>query len=200
MIVIPAGPFLMGAALETVDLPEFLIARYPVTNADYLRFVQATGHRPPKHWSKEGFPPELARHPVVFVSWEDAVAYTRWAGARLPSEAEWEKAARGLDGRVYPWGDAFTAENCNASEAGTDGTRPVDAHPGGASPYGILDMAGNVWEWTTTYYQDNEQWRVLKGGAWDYQGRKDTRCASRIYFAPTFRNGAVGFRCCWDRD
>ena len=198
MIVIPAGPFLMGAMLETIELPEFLIARYPVTNVDYLHFVQATGHRPPKHWSKEGFPPELARHPVVFVSWEDAVAYTRWAGARLPSEAEWEKAARGTDGRVYPWGNEFVAENCNASEASSDGTRPVDAHPGGASPYGVMDMAGNVWEWTTTYYQDNEQWRVLKGGAWDYQGLKDTRCASRVYFAPTFRNAAVGFRCCRD--
>jgi len=198
MILIPAGPFLMGEALETVELPEFFIARYPVTNADYLRFVEATGHRSPDNWPAGGFPPERARHPVVFVSWEDAVAYSQWAGARLPSEAEWEKAARGSDGRVYPWGNEFIAENCNTSESKTDGTRPVDAHPGGASPYGVMDLAGNVWEWTTTYYKDNEEWRVLKGGAWDFKGIKDTRCAYRVYFRPTFRNGAVGFRCCRD--
>jgi len=200
MILIPAGPFRMGATLETVDLPEFLIARYPVTYADYLRFVETTGHRPPKHWPTAGFPPELARHPVVFVSWEDAVAYTQWADTRLPSEAEWEKAARGVDGRVYPWGSEFVAENCNTSESKTDGTRPVDAHPGGASPYGVMDMAGNVWEWTTTRYHDDEQWRVLKGGAWDFKGAGDARCAARVYFQPAFRNGAVGFRCCRDSD
>jgi formylglycine-generating enzyme required for sulfatase activity len=197
-ILIPAGSFLMGEKLQTVELPEFYIAKYPVTNADYFRFVQASGHRRPDHWLREGsYPPELARHPVVFVSWEDAVAYAEWAGGRLPSEAEWEKAARGTDGRLYPWGNEFIAGNCNTSESATDGARPVDAHPGGASPYGVVDMAGNVWEWTITPYEDDEPWRVLKGGAWDYKGLKDTRCAARVYFQPTFRNGAVGFRCCW---
>lgn len=197
-IVIRAGPFQMGEKLQRVELPEFRIARYPVTNAQYFRFVKATGHRRPDHWLGGGdYPPELARHPVVFVSWEDAVAYTAWAGARLPAEAEWEKAARGTDGRLYPWGNEFIAENCNTSESGTDGVRPVEAHPGGASPYGLMDMAGNVWEWTATNYEDDEQWRVLKGGAWDYKGLKDARCAARVYFRPTFRNGAVGFRCCW---
>lgn len=198
-IVIPAGPFLMGDLPHPIELPEFRMAKYPVTNAEYQDFVRATGHRPPDHWSKDGsYPPELARHPVVFVSWESAVAYTEWLGARLPSEAEWEKAARGTDGRLYPWGDEFIAANCNTSESGTDGTRPVDAHVSGASPYGIIDMAGNVWEWTATHYDDEEQWRVLKGGAWDYKGIKDTRCAFRVYFRPNFRNSAVGFRCCWN--
>lgn len=200
MILIPAGSFLMGPQLETVELPAFLIARYPVTHADYRRFVDASGHRAPKSWTHEGFPPELARHPVVFVSWEDALAYTQWADARLPSEAEWEKAARGVDGRVYPWGDEFIAENCNASESKSDGTRAVDAHPNGASPYGVVDMAGNVWEWTSTLYEEGAEWRVLKGGAWDYKGKADARCASRVYFAPSFRNGAIGFRCCRDLD
>jgi formylglycine-generating enzyme required for sulfatase activity len=197
-IIIPAGPFLMGEKPQTVKLPEFRIAKYSVTNMEYFRFVEATGHRRPDHWLRDGsYPPKLARHPVVFVSWEDAVAYTSWAGARLPAEAEWEKAARGIDGRIYPWGNEFMVENCNTSESGTDGTRLVDAHPGGASVYGVMDMAGNVWEWTATNYENDEQWRVLKGGAWDYKGIKDTRCAFRVYFRPDFRNGAVGFRCCW---
>jgi formylglycine-generating enzyme required for sulfatase activity len=199
IIVIPAGPFPMGQAGQPVELPAFRIAKYPVTNQEYLDFVTATDHRRPDHWSWAGhYPPELARHPVAFVSWEDAVAYTRWRGARLPSEAEWEKAARGTQRRVYPWGDEFVAENCNTSESGSEGTRPVDAHPGGASPYGIIDMAGNVWEWTHTNYDEEAVWRVLKGGAWDYKGIKDTRCAARVYFRPDFRNQAVGFRCSWD--
>lgn len=200
-IVIPEGPFLMGQKLETVELSEFQISKYPVTNAEYHRFVEATQHRRPDRWLKDGsYPRELARHPVVFVSWESAIAYVEWAGARLPSEAEWEKAARGSDGRKYSWGNEFNAENCNTSESGTDGTRPVDAHAGGASPYGVLDMCGNAWEWSSTLYDADaeEEWRVLKGGAWDYKGIKDARCAYRVYFKPTFRNNAVGFRCCWD--
>ncbi|MBV7337930.1 formylglycine-generating enzyme family protein [Chloroflexi bacterium TSY] len=198
-IVIPAGPFCMGEKSELVEVPAFQMSKYPVTNADYYHFVVATGHRCPDHWMPDGtYPPELAQHPVVFVSWESAVAYTEWLGARLPSEAEWEKAARGTDGRTYPWGNEFVAANCNTSESGTDGTRPVDAHLGGVSPYGVMDMAGNNWEWTTTYYQDDEEWRVLKGGAWDYKGIKDTRCFYRVYFRPDFRNSAVGLRCCWD--
>lgn len=200
-IIIPAGPFLMGEPGQPVELPEFRIAKYPVTNAEYYRFVEATGHRCPDHWLRDGrYPPELARHPVVFVSWESAVAYAEWVGARLPTEAEWEKAARGTDGRLYPWGNEFLPQNCNTSEAGTDGTRPVEAYPGGASPYGVMDMAGNVWEWTATNYDAEGVWRVLKGGAWDYKGIKDTRCAYRVYFRPDFRNGAVGFRCCWTNE
>lgn len=200
-IVIPAGPFFMGESLERVELPEFRIAKYPVTNAEYDQFVRATDHRRPDHWLRDGhYPPELAQHPVVFVSWEDAIAYTQWVGARLPSEAEWEKAARGSDGRLYPWGNEFSAEYCNTSESKTEGTQPVDAHPGGTSPYGVMDMAGNVWEWTMSLYEVGEDWRILKGGGWDYKGIKDTCCAYRVYFRPTFRNSAVGFRACWNAD
>lgn len=198
IITIPAGPFLMGQPPQLVELPEFQIAKYPVTIAEYIRFVEATGHRRPDSWPRNEYPWDLARHPVVSVSWEDAVAYAEWVGARLPTEAEWEKAARGTDGRNYPWGNEFMAENCHTSESGSDGPCPVEAHPAGASPYGVMDMAGNVWEWTVTKYQDDKDWWVLKGGAWDYKGLKDTRCASRICFRSDFRNQAVGFRCCWD--
>ncbi len=196
-VEIPAGPFLMRKEKETVDVATFLISRYPTTNEDYLAFVRDTGHRDPK-WPHKGFIPEQARHPVVNVSWEDAEAYADWAAGRLPSEAEWEKAARGTDGRLYPWGMKFNADNLNTSEGKTEGTHPVEAHPGGSSPYGIMDMSGNAWEWTSTLYEQGEEWRVLKGGAWDFKGFKDSRCAYRVYFSPTFRNHAVGFRCCWD--
>jgi len=199
MVLIPAGPFLMGAPKPaTVELPEFLIARFPVTNADYAEFVRATGHRRPKHWSAVGYREGLARHPVTYVSWEDAAAYCRWAGLRLPTEAEWEKAARGTEAQAFPWGQEFIPENCNTSESKTDGTRPVDAHPGGVSPYGIWDMAGNVWEWTSTEYEQGGPWRVVKGGSWDFKGHHDSRCATRAYFQPVFRNGAIGFRCARD--
>ena len=187
----------MGKEKNTVDVAAFLISRYPTTNEDYLEFVTDTEHRDPK-WPPKGYPSEKARHPVVNVSWEDAQAYADWSGSRLPSEAEWEKAARGTDGRLYPWGMKFIAENLNTSEGKTEGTHPVDAHPGGASPYGITDMSGNTWEWTSTLFEEGEEWRVLKGGAWDFKGFKDARCSYRVYFVPTFRNHAVGFRCCWD--
>lgn len=197
MVPIPAGSFLMGKEKAEVELSGFVIAKYPTTNREYAQFTENTGHRTPK-WPSAGYPEQLAEHPVVNVSFEDALAYADWLGARLPSEAEWEKAARGSDGRLYPWGNDFEPHRCNTSEAGTDGTRPVDAHPDGASMYGVLDMSGNVWEWTTTLFEPGEPWRVLKGGAWDYKGFKDARCSSRVYFAPDFRNNAIGFRCCWD--
>jgi formylglycine-generating enzyme required for sulfatase activity len=196
-IRIPAGPFLMGKDMEVVELPDFSIAKFPTTIEEYSRFVEATGHRTPK-WPGGKFPAESARHPVVNVSWEDALAYLSWVAARLPSEAEWEKTARGSQGWLYPWGNEFIPDNCNSSESKSTGTRPVDAHPGGVSPHGVMDMAGNVWEWTSSLYEAGADWRVLKGGSWDYKGFKDARAAARVYFGPTFRSGAIGFRCAWD--
>jgi formylglycine-generating enzyme required for sulfatase activity len=187
----------MGKDELPVELPSYEISTYPITNEQYAAFVGATGHRVPK-WPGGRMPVELARHPVVNVSWEDAQAYAAWSGARLPTEAEWEKAARGPQGWLYPWGNEFLPENCNCSESASSGTRPVDAHPGGASPYGVMDMAGNVWEWTSSLYEPGADWRVLKGGSWDYKGFKDARASARIYFGPTFRSGAIGFRCAWD--
>jgi formylglycine-generating enzyme required for sulfatase activity len=128
--------------------------RTPVTNELYLEWLRASGARIPVTWRGGALAPEQARHPVVDVSWDDALAFANWLSAatgtrwQLPAEAQWEKAARGTDGRVFPWGDSFDAARCNVREAGRAGTTPVGMYPAGASPYGVLDMAGNVWEWT----------------------------------------------------
>ena len=175
--VVPAGPFLMGtpdaersslakryggtresyaeeSPQHEVDLSAFAMMRTPVTNALYEQWVRVAGVTPPVSWRGGVLPDELRDHPVGDVSWEDAVTFARWlsiaTGTRwgLPSEAQWEKAARGMDGRQFPWGNTFDAELCNVREAGRGGTTPVGSYPEGASPFGLLDMAGNVWEWT----------------------------------------------------
>ena len=135
-------------------LPEFYIGKYPVTNEQYAAFVKATRQAAPQHWKNGQIPAGKENHPVVDVSWKDAVAFCRWLSQasgktiRLPTEAEWEKAARGDDGRIYPWGDKPpTKELCNFGGNVGD-TTPVGQYPAGASPCGALDMAGNVWEWT----------------------------------------------------
>lgn len=218
MRLVPAGSFLMGSddgpederPRHRLDLPSFWIDTYPVTNAEYARFVAATEHRPPPHWANGSYPPDKADHPVVNVSWEDAQAYAAWAGKRLPTEAEWEKAARGSDGRRWPWGDTFDASRCNTRESGIGGTTPVGSFaPQGNSPYGAADMAGNVWEWTADWYQAypggrqldsfGERYRVLRGGSWNY-GADEARCAARFFDAPDFLSESYGFRCVVDKE
>jgi len=191
MIHISAGDFLYGDEKKTMELPEFWIDRTPVTNAEYARFVAATGHEPPKHWGSELPPKEIADHPVVEVSWHDAVAYAEWAGKRLPTEEEWEKAARGTDGQEYPWGD-WEEDRCNTKEAGVGGTTPVGQYSaGGDSLYGCVDTAGNVWEWTVAEEGSN---RVLRGGSWrNHRGL--ARCAAREWFDPGVSGRHLGFRC-----
>jgi formylglycine-generating enzyme required for sulfatase activity len=226
LILIPAGEFLMGSdpkkdkgAYEdeqpqhTLHLPDYYIAKTPVTNAQYLVFVQATGQKPPEHW-KGGKPPgDKVDHPVVYVTWHDAIAYSRWLAEatgkayRLPSEAEWEKAARGTDGRIWPWGNEWDEKLCNSKEGGAGSTTPVGQYsPGGDSPYGCVDMAGNVWECTRSlkkpYPHDPEDGRedleaegnrVVRGGAFGfYQGY--VRCASRRWDHPDLRDHYLGFR------
>jgi formylglycine-generating enzyme required for sulfatase activity len=239
MILIPAGEFLMGSdpkkdkyALEneqpqhTLYLPDYYMAKTPVTNAQYAAFVKATGHRAPHvdlDWAKpyiwrDQMPPTgKENHPVVLVSWNDAVAYCRWLAEatgrpyRLPAEAEWEKGARGTDGHIYPWGNKWDAKWCNSAEGGKKGTTPVDAYPAGASPYGLLDMAGNVWEWCSTIWQDKaypfqvqDEWtkvyldrtnvlRVMRGGAFGNYVRF-VRCAARLRNDPGNGGSDVGFR------
>ncbi len=219
MHLVPAGSFTMGTSdgpederpEHAVDLPAYWMDTYPVTNAEYARFVAATGHRPPLHWEGGEFPPTQADHPVVNVTWHDARAYAAWAGKRLPTEAEWEKAARGTDRRLWPWGMRFVPGRCNTREAHRGGTTPVDAFvPQGNSPYGIADLAGNVWEWTADWYRAYEgsnyqsdsfgqEFKVLRGGSWRYAGQY-ARCTARSFDAPGFACDSYGFRCVIDRE
>jgi formylglycine-generating enzyme required for sulfatase activity len=191
MVRVPAGKFLYGDDKREVELPEFWIDRAPVTNAEYARFVAETGHEPPVHWEGETPPKEIADHPVVNVSWDDATAYAEWAGGRLPSEQEWEKAARGTDGRKYPWGK-WAEGRCNSQEAGVGGTTPVGQYSlPGDSPYGCVDMAGNVWEWTASEHEQGG--RVLRGGAFLDEDRY-VRCAARSWDLPYNCRRNCGFR------
>jgi len=132
---------------------------------------------------------------VVVVSWDDAKAYCEWAGKRLPTEEEWQQACQGTDGREYPWGSSFGSGNANirGSGDGYDKTAPVGSFSGGASPYGAMDMSGNVWEWTTSLMQSGSDWRVLRGNGW--LGRGDGACGSRTDDTPGRQQGYYGFRC-----
>ena len=222
---VPAGEFLMGSTLAVdreaakgelpqhrVYLDEFCIGRYPVTNAQYAAFVRSAKHEAPSYWDQEGLPAGRSDHPVVQVSWRDARAFCAWLSQatgrsfRLPTEAEWEKAARGTNGRTYPWGDRWPeAELCNY-EMLVGHTTPVGAYPGNVSPYGALDMAGNVGEWTSSLYRPYpyraddgredltaEGVRVVRGGAYDLT-RWNARCACRLRYAPDRRDNHDGFR------
>jgi hypothetical protein len=194
MVEIPAGEFLLGDKKRKSYVDAFRIDRYPVINAQYGRFVEATGHSPPGHWEGATYSAGKALHPAVCVSWDDAVAYAEWAGKRLPTEEEWEKAARGTDGREYPWGE-WKEGRCNTGEAGIHDTTPVGHYsPRGDSPYGCADMAGNVWEWTASPWESGSSLRVVRGGSWNY-GRDDARCAARDGSGPHFSRGNYGFRC-----
>ena len=233
MVPVAGGEFLMGSDAGDVDerpqrriyLDAFEIDRYEVTNVQYRGFLLATGREPPKRWPGrfEAFLPDRdpdwhgteypageTMYPMVAVNWEDATAYCAWAGKRLPTEAEWEKAARGSDGRTYPWGDGWDPGKANVGATGIRHTQPVGSYPGGASPYGALDMAGNAWEWVADLY-DRQYYtyapdrnppgpesgigeRILRGGAWDSlpdEVRASYRNATH-FFGPNFR---VGFRC-----
>ncbi len=242
-IRIPAGSFLMGSADEnalasdaekpphTVEIPyDCWFARYPVTNEQFARFIDAA-HRPialDKNWSSR------ADHPVVIVNWREALEYCNWLHSvigkelpakvgrvRLPTEAEWEKAARGTaEGaltREWPWGNDFDKRNCNSEESGQKTTTPVGLYsPDGDSPFGLADMAGNVWEWTVSLWgldlfkpqyrypyqpQDGREkldasdkvYRVVRGGAFNSRA-SSVRCAYRYWFDPRARSDSVGFR------
>lgn len=190
LVLVPAGTFLYGTDKEAHELPEFWIGKAPVTNAEYARFVAATGHEPPEHWPGETPPKEIADHPVTHVSWHDAMAYAEWQGKRLPIEEEWEKAARGTDGRAYLWGD-WQEGCCNTKEAGIGTTTPVGRYsPDGDSPYGGVDMAGNVFEWTASV---DGKYQVLRGGSFNH-GRDLAPCAFRIRHKPNYRYRNLGFR------
>ncbi len=190
MLRIPGGKFLYGDEKEERELPEFMIGRTPVTNAEYARFVAATGHEPPGHWVGGAPPEQIADHPVTHVSWHDARAYAEWTGTRLLTQEEWEKAARATDGRAYPWGD-WEEGRCNSKEAGIGTTTPVGHYsPDGDSPYGCVDMAGNVFEWTASV---DGEYRVLRGGSYNHN-RDLAGCAFRVRHKPAYRYRNIGFR------
>jgi iron(II)-dependent oxidoreductase len=233
MIHVPAAEFLMGGTESQVDallhansglpcewfesclpqrwvyLDSCWIYRTPVTVGQYRKFCVATGRAMPSapefnvNWHRE-------THPIVNVTWDEASAYAKWAGGRLPTEAEWEKAARGADGRQYPWGNEWDPLKCaNAVGKKPSGTRPVGLYLSGASPYGILDMAGNVWEWCLDWYDEtyykwaparNPQgppprtYRVLRGGSWFNISPYMFRSAARDWVIPETRLISNGFR------
>lgn len=171
-VLIPAGPFVMGSDLasyrqagadempqHTLNVSDFHIMRYPVTNAQYRLFTEATGHRAPQTWRNAVYAEDAAGHPVTGVTYQDALAFCRWARevtglpVRLPSEPEWEKAMRGTDGRLYPWGNQWDRARCNNRESKSKGPTPVDAFsPQGDSPFGVADAAGNVQNWCSSIF------------------------------------------------
>jgi formylglycine-generating enzyme required for sulfatase activity len=193
---------------HVVDVAAFEVSVTPVTNAQYALFVTDGGADPPPDWAGGDPPTGRADHPVAFVDWFDAQAYCAWTGARLPTEAEWEKAARGADGRVYPWGGEADPSRAAIGAGAKHGTTvPVDAHASGASPYGLLGMAGNVWEWVSSAYRpypydaaDGREdpvealERVLRGGSFMSPELRFGRCAMRSRSAPRRRQAHIGFR------
>ena len=226
MVRVPAGTFTMGSNVRLSDegpqhkvkLKAFRIDKYEVTNLQYQQFIASTGRHSPQHFQNRTFPKGKIDHPVTYVSWHDAKAYCEWAGKRLPTDAEWEKAARGTDGRTFPWGDEFDINNANTpvrwKSLDQDGdTAPVGAFPGGTSPFGVHDMSGNVWEWTDSWYQQypgnkrpsenyGEQYKTLKGGSWwdcsFYQCGISAPVYNRSFFDPQTKNSSFGFRCAKD--
>lgn len=232
MVYISAGEFVMGTDDEeprilknphgyatafqeprkrrTIYLKGFYIDKYEVTNRQYQKFVKETNYRLPDHWQHTGTYPEgEGDYPVAFVTWWDAKTYCKWAGKRLPSEEEWEKAARGTDAREFPWGKEFDKTKANTWEAGLKNIHTVGRHEAGKSPYGVYDLAGNVMEWTSTEYRQYQHppgeessngqslWltmAILRGGAWSSDS-KDAQTFSRVLSEPGIKSNGIGFRC-----
>lgn len=218
MVHVPSGPFTMGGRDEespraerpahTVFLNDYYIARFPTTNQEYREFVQCTGHRIPIHWQRGTFPTGTGKHPVVNVSWTDAAAFAKWRGARLPTEAEWEKAARGDDERPYPWGPRFTeGERCNGNNQ-VGMTTPVDEFPEGRSECGVWDLCGNAYEWCHDFYDEEYyknspttnpkgpeggQERVVRGGCY-MESRAGLRATHREGVVEVTTRDTIGFR------
>lgn len=218
MAFVPGGEFVMGSNERWDDeAPEyiastgpFFIDLYEATNAKYKKFVDAARYDPPFHWRDGKIPEGKENHPVVYVSWLDAANYCKWAGKRLPTEKEWEKAARGADGNIYPWGNFWDAKKSNNPYAYSTGTQPAGSYPEGRSPYGLYDMSGNVWEWVDSFYlphpgntafrpEYGKRNRVLKGGSWfdclSYGCGLSSPTFNRSFFTPEVRNNSFGFRC-----
>ena len=222
MVVIPSGPFVRGTTnggfdeqpQRTIALETFSIDRYEVTNHQYQQFVLATGHRkagPPSRYAKSISKMRGPNQPVVYVSWDDANEYCRWKGKRLPTEAEWEKAMRGTDARLWPWGNQEKPNGANWARVqdGHEVSARVGSFSTDKSPYGVMDGAGNVMEWVADWYQEAYYkeapdkdppspefgtFRVMRGGGYTTTGG-DIRITSRSKMVPDFRDETIGFRC-----
>jgi serine/threonine-protein kinase len=210
---VPAGKVWLGSAhsqdepRREVYLDGFYISRYPVTNAEYHTFVEQTSYMPPQHWHEGAYPSWKANEPVAYVNWHDAAAYCRWAEGRLPTSAEWEKAARGTDERSYPWGNTFDSGRCNSQEGGRGVPSAVGKYsPAGDSPYGAGDMAGNIWEWVLDWYGPNNsalasnpmgpesgEHKVIRGGSYNNKHRL-VACYARDHASPHIYAVNQGFR------
>jgi len=224
MVLVPAGEFMMGVRQEydkderTADkmyLDAFSIDQYEVTTARYSKFMQETKRPAPKYWSDQVLT-QHERKPVVGVGWNDAAAYCAWVKKRLPTEAEWEKAARGTDQRLYPWGNEEPSRQWanfdRCCDKGYEALTEVGAFEQGKSPYGVYDMAGNVWEWVADQYDEGPygkspernptgrskgEKRIVRGGAWD-SASAYVRSSYRLRLSPTFQLDNIGFRCAQD--
>ena len=197
MQLIPGGYFYSGEEpnAKKIFLDSFLIDKTPVTNGDYQKFIKASGYHFPEHW-KNGSPRKgEEKHPVYNISWYDAEAYALWAGKRLPTEEEWEKAARGTDKRLYPWGNNFDVNFCNIWRK-NKGATPVEKYLLGRSYYGLYDMAGNVWEWTDTP-DDEKKSYIIKGGSWS-DNEKTAQCFYKQFELADKKYDNLGFRCAKD--
>ncbi|TAN62635.1 formylglycine-generating enzyme family protein [bacterium] len=218
MVAVPGGEFTMGAndwwpksqPEHKRKLPAFQIDKYEVANIRYKAFLDATGRGAPDHWPGGKIPEAREDHPVVFVTWSEADAFCKWEGKRLPTEAEWEKAARGAGKRIFPWGDKFSKYNANTPQLGLEDTMPVGSFDEGKSPYGVYDMAGNVWEWTADWFKPypgnthpdenyGDKFKVLRGGSWYdctyYKCGISSPAYNKIFFNPQTKNNNFGFRC-----
>lgn len=234
MVAIPAGSFIMGSdKIDTegigaqlgmirplyqdehpqrkISLPTFYMDRFEVTQARYKLFSDQTGSRTPPVWKNGAVPPGRGNHPVIFVSWYDALQYCRWAGKRLPTELEWEKAARGPNGLEYPWGNSYETGRANTGDSDINDTLPVGHFESGKSAHGVYDLIGNAGEWVEDWYQPypgnaqpsplyGERLKVIRGGSWGGGGGHYAmslfyRAAHRLFADPLDRFPDTGFRC-----
>jgi formylglycine-generating enzyme required for sulfatase activity len=213
MVAIPGANLLMGrdqggepaeAPAHAVTVQPFRIDRFPVTNREYLAFVRETNHLVPPNWTGNTIVPGSETDPVTMISWGDAEAYCEWKGRRLPSEAEWEFAARGTDGRLYPWGEDFLPGAVNSSESGLGRVTPVEVHAQNVSPFGVREMSGNVWQWCRddfVLYAGSAArdkippgTKAIRGGSFA-SDRHHVTTTTRNMERPARQSPSIGFRC-----